>query len=81
MAVEAPMQAGPTTAPADGFPAVAPPTTTRRALLGLGLGNTLSAREANTVRLPALVAALQSKDQDEGVRAFQEKRAPVWSGS
>lgn len=41
----------------------------------------LTAREANTVRLPALVAALQSKDQDEGVRAFQEKRAPVWSGS
>ena len=26
----------------------------------------LTAREANTVRLPALVAALQSKDQDEG---------------
>ncbi|MGY1703619.1 enoyl-CoA hydratase-related protein [Geodermatophilus sp. SYSU D00697] len=41
----------------------------------------LTAREANTVRLPALVAALHSKDQDEGVRAFQEKRAPVWSGS
>lgn len=41
----------------------------------------LTAREANTVRLPGLVAALQSKDQDEGVRAFQEKRAPVWSGS
>jgi enoyl-CoA hydratase/carnithine racemase len=41
----------------------------------------LSAREANTVRSPALVAALQSKDQDEGVRAFQEKRAPVWTGS
>jgi crotonobetainyl-CoA hydratase len=41
----------------------------------------LTAREANTVRLPALVAALQGKDQDEGVRAFQEKRAPVWSGS
>ena len=41
----------------------------------------LTAREANTVRLPALVAALQSKDQDEGVRAFQEKRAPKWSGS
>jgi len=41
----------------------------------------LTAREANTVRLPALVAALQSKDQDEGVRAFQEKRAPRWSGS
>ena len=41
----------------------------------------LTAREANTVRSPALVAALQSKDQDEGVRAFQEKRPPVWSGS
>ena len=41
----------------------------------------LTPREANTVRLPALVAALQSKDQDEGVRAFQEKRAPQWSGS
>jgi crotonobetainyl-CoA hydratase len=41
----------------------------------------LTAREANTVRLPALVAALQSKDQDEGVRAFQEKRAPEWTGT
>jgi crotonobetainyl-CoA hydratase len=41
----------------------------------------LTAREANTVRSPALVAALQSKDQDEGVRAFQEKRAPVWLGA
>jgi MFS transporter, MHS family, alpha-ketoglutarate permease len=41
MAVEAPMQAAPTTARADGLPAVAPPAATRRALLGLGLGNTL----------------------------------------
>jgi enoyl-CoA hydratase/carnithine racemase len=41
----------------------------------------LTVRDANAVRSPALVAALQSKDQDEGVRAFQEKRAPVWTGS
>jgi crotonobetainyl-CoA hydratase len=41
----------------------------------------LNVRDANAVRSPALVAALQSKDQDEGVRAFQEKRAPVWTGS
>jgi MFS family permease len=43
MAVEAPVptKTSPSTARADGLPAVAPPVTTRRALLGLGLGNTL----------------------------------------
>ncbi|MBL4628038.1 MAG: enoyl-CoA hydratase/isomerase family protein [Roseicyclus sp.] len=29
---------------------------------------------------PELVAALNSADSDEGVRAFREKRAPVWRG-
>jgi enoyl-CoA hydratase/carnithine racemase len=43
-------------------------------------GERLSAREAQMLRLPALVEALQSSDQDEGVRAFQEKRKPQWRG-
>jgi enoyl-CoA hydratase/carnithine racemase len=42
--------------------------------------STLSASEAQALRLPALVAALQSEDANEGVRAFQEKRKPRWSG-
>jgi len=36
--------------------------------------------QAQAQRLPALVAALQSADGDEGVRAFQEKRKPHWQG-
>ncbi len=40
----------------------------------------LSAAEARGLRLPALMDALDSKDSAEGVLAFQEKRAPVWSG-
>jgi crotonobetainyl-CoA hydratase len=43
-------------------------------------GERLSAKEAQMLRLPALVEALRSEDQDEGVRAFQEKRAPQWRG-
>ena len=42
--------------------------------------STLSASEAQALRLPALVAALQSEDSHEGVRAFQEKRKPQWRG-
>lgn len=41
----------------------------------------LTAQEAQAQRLPALIEALQSKDQDEGVRAFLEKRPPVWRGA
>lgn len=40
----------------------------------------LTATEAQALKLPAVVEALQSADSEEGVRAFQEKRAPQWSG-
>ncbi len=40
----------------------------------------LAAAEAQALRLPALIECLQSADGEEGVRAFQEKRAPVWTG-
>ena len=36
--------------------------------------------QAHATRLPAVVAALQSDDADEGVLAFQQKRKPQWSG-
>ena len=40
----------------------------------------LPPREAQMLRLPALIVALGSDDADEGPRAFQEKRKPKWTG-
>lgn len=41
---------------------------------------TLSPADAQALRLPALVTALQSEDAHEGVLAFQQKRKPQWRG-
>ena len=40
----------------------------------------LTAQQAQAMRLPAVVEALKSSDSDEGVRAFIEKRKPLWQG-
>lgn len=39
----------------------------------------LTARDARAVQLPALIEALGSSNATEGIRAFQEKRPPVWT--
>jgi crotonobetainyl-CoA hydratase len=44
------------------------------------LTGTMTPTQAHAMRLPAVVAALQSEDASEGVLAFQQKRKPQWSG-
>ncbi|HUN40228.1 MAG TPA: enoyl-CoA hydratase-related protein [Acetobacteraceae bacterium] len=40
----------------------------------------LTVEQAQALRLPAAIACLTSQDGEEGVRAFLEKRPPLWSG-
>jgi crotonobetainyl-CoA hydratase len=40
----------------------------------------LAAADAQALRLPAVIAALRSRDAEEGVTAFREKRPPLWEG-
>ena len=40
----------------------------------------LPIHEAQSKKLPALIAALESADAEEGPRAFKEKRKPEWKG-
>ena len=40
----------------------------------------MSVHDAYQHETPELIAALNSKDADEGVAAFRDKRAPVWRG-
>jgi len=50
-----------------------------KAMVRAGAG--LDPVTAQMLRLPELVEALSSADQDEGVRAFTEKRRPRWTGT
>jgi enoyl-CoA hydratase/carnithine racemase len=43
-------------------------------------GDGLPTRDAVSLRVPEVFRALTSKDADEGVQAFIEKREPVWLG-
>lgn len=56
------------------------PLSVRAAKALVRAGAQMSPKEAQMLRVPQLVEALQTEDQNEGVRAFNEKRAPRWTG-
>src|SRR5258706_5014635 len=63
----------------DAIPACAPPSLQGIKQVVRATGS-MQPAQAQALRLPALVAALQSSDADEGVKAFQQKRKPQWTG-
>lgn len=56
------------------------PTSLRAIKQMVQRGAHLSPQDAHKLRLPALMAALDSEDAKEGVLAFQQKRPPRWPG-
>lgn len=56
------------------------PLSTRAIKAMVRAGEGMTATQAQMLRLPQLVEALKSADQDEGVAAFREKRPPQWKG-
>ena len=56
------------------------PLSLKASKMTLRMGEHLTLKESEMLRVPALVESLNSSDGIEGPLAFREKRAPKWSG-